>query len=322
MTNPTPGRDGGAFSALMRRPYLILILCNVFWGGNVVAGKLAVGNIDPYVLTILRWAGAAALLLPFAIPMLRRNWPIIRRHWMVYLFYGVVGFATFNMLTYLASHHTSGVNIALEQVAVNIFVMALNFAAYRIRVRALQLAGVAITIVGVAVVATHGDPSRILTLDINAGDAMVIAACFAYAVYSLSLRYRPATDWLSFLIPTFLGALAASFVYQLALGGGLAALPGLVAEITWQGWLITFYTVLFPSIVSQMFYVRGVELIGSNRASLFINLIPLFGTLGSVVLLGERLEGFHLAAAGLIAVGIVLAEWSARRERTGSVAQP
>jgi drug/metabolite transporter (DMT)-like permease len=62
-----------------------------------------------------------------------------------------------------------------------------------------------------------------------------------------------------------------------------------------------------------MFYVRGVELIGPNRASLFINLIPLFGALGAVLILGEKLETFHFIAGGLVMSGIVLAEWSARR---------
>jgi drug/metabolite transporter (DMT)-like permease len=71
--------------------------------------------------------------------------------------------------------------------------------------------------------------------------------------------------------------------------------------------------VLLPSLVSQMFYVRGVELIGANRASLFINLIPLFGALGSVLILGEQLQAFHFLAGALIIIGIGLAEWSARR---------
>ena len=97
------------------------------------------------------------------------------------------------------------------------------------------------------------------------------------------------------------------------MGGGLGnfvtALPG----ITPLGWLIVVYVIVFPSLISQLLYVRGVELIGANRASLFINLIPLFGSVGSVLILHERLEGFHLVAAVLIIVGIVLAEWSARK---------
>jgi drug/metabolite transporter (DMT)-like permease len=313
MTNTTSTAAVGPLAAFMRRPYLILVLTNLFWGGNVVAGKLAVGHIDPYLLMLLRWTGALILILPFAIEPLKRSWPTLRQHWLLFLFYGAIGFGTFNMITYVAAHLTSGVNISIEQVTINIFVMLLNFAIFRAKVRALQLVGVVLTIFGVALTATHGDLGRILSLAINAGDALVLVACFVWAVYSLALRYRPTTDWLSFLVATCVGAIVASVVYQAVFGGGPAVLPELVAEVTWQGWLIVAYTIVFPSILSQMLYVRGVDLIGPNRASLFINLIPFFGTVGSILMLGERLEGFHLIAGALIVAGIVLAEWSARR---------
>ena len=297
----------------MSRPYLILVLCVAFWGGNVVAGKAAVGHIDPYALMILRWAGALLAVLPFAAEPLGRDWRVLRAKWWLYLFYGAVGYATFNVLVYVAAYFTSGVNNALDQVAINIFVMLANFVLFRTRVHALQLLGVALTIAGVAVTATQGNLARLLALDINFGDALVILACLAYAAYSIGLKWRPATDWLSFLIATFAAALLASLVFQAALGGGLGnfvtALPG----ITPLGWLIVVYVIVFPSLISQLLYVRGIELIGANRASLFINLIPLFGSVGSVLILGERLEGFHLVAAALIIVGIVLAEWSARK---------
>ena len=298
---------------LMARPYTLLVLCNLFWGGNVVAGKAAVGNIDPYALMVLRWTGSLILLLPFAIEPLKRDWPTIRAKWWLYLFYGVVGYATFNVLVYIAAHYTSGINNAIDQVAINILVMLGNFILFRTRVRALQLLGVAVTIVGVAFTATHGDLARLLALDINFGDLLVLCACLAYAVYSISLRWRPKSNWLSFLVASFTGALLASIVFQFALGGGVSGFVAALPTITPLGWIIVAYTVIFPSLISQMFYVRGVELIGANRASLFINLIPLFGAIGSVLILGEQLQAFHLIAGVLIIIGIGLAEWSARR---------
>lgn len=313
MTNPPMGAAASPFAALMRRPYLILVLTNLFWGGNLVAGKLAVGHIDPYILMILRWAGALLLVLPFAIGPLKRTWPTIVRHWPLYLFYGAVGYGAFNMLTYVAAYFTAGVNIAIEQATINVIVMFLNFVIFRTRVRALQLLGVALTILGVALTATHGDLSRILSLAVNFGDGLVLLACVVWAVYSLSLRYRPSTDWLSFLVATCAGAVIGSLFYQAVFGGGLAVVPQSLGNITWQGWLIALYTIVFPSVLAQMFYVRGVELIGPNRASLFINLIPFFGATGSILLLGERLEAFHFIAGALIITGIVLAEFSARR---------
>jgi len=312
MTNPT-SRPSSGLSTFWNSPVLVLVFTNLFWGGNIVAGKLAVGHIDPFLLMIIRWIGAMILVLPFAVKPLQRSWPTLRRYWLLYLFYGVVGYATFNVLTYLAAYFTTGVNIAMEQVTINILVMALNFAIFRIRVTALQMLGAALTIVGVAFIVTHGDLGRILALEINLGDGLVLLACIAWAIYSLGLKYRPSTDWLSFLVATCAGAALASVVFQLSFGGGLAVLPEKLAAVSLQGWLISLYAIVFPSVLAQMFYVRGVELIGPNRASLFINLLPLFGTIGSVLVVGESLQPFHFYAAGLIVVGILLAEWSARR---------
>jgi drug/metabolite transporter (DMT)-like permease len=297
--------------SLMSRPYTLLVLTTLFWGGNSVAGKAAVGNIDPYLFILLRWSGALLVLIPFALGPVRRDWAILRARWWLYLFYGAVGFALFNALIYVAAHFTSAVNNSIDQVTINIFVMLLNFVVFRTGVRPLQLVGVALTILGVALTATHGDLSRILSLDINLGDFLVLCAALAYAIYSVTLRYRPATSWLSFLFATFLGATIAAIVFEFTLG---SPNPGTsLAQVTPLGWALVAYTIVFPSIISQMFYVRGVELIGPNRASLFINLIPLFGAVGAVLILGEQLQPFHLLAGALIVAGIGLAEWGARR---------
>lgn len=313
MTKPQTLTNSGISAWLLDRPILILTLTSAFWGGNLVAGKLAVGQIDPYGLTILRWVGALLVILPFSGPSIRRDWPVLKANMPLLLFYGALGYCTFNVLMYVAAYFTSGVNASIEQVAVNIFVMLGNFIIFRVRVRLVQLVGVALTIIGVALTATHGDLGRIMELDVNFGDALVILACLAYAIYSLTLRYRPPLGWLSFLAATFCGAILAAIFYQLTLGGGFGTFFAGVAHITPSGWLIVLYVLTFPSILAQMLYVRGVELIGANRASLFINLIPVFGTLGSVIILGERLEGFHLVAGVLIILGIFLAEWAARR---------
>lgn len=185
MTNPTTIASP---AMSLRMAYAILTLTTLFWGGNVVAGKVAVGQIEPNALMILRWTGALLVVLPFAIAPLRRDWAVVRRRWWLFLFYGAVGFATFNVLVYIAAYHTSGVNAAIEQVTINIFVMLFNFLLFRTRVAALQLVGVALTILGVAITASHGNLGRLLALEVNVGDLLVILASLAYAVYSIALR--------------------------------------------------------------------------------------------------------------------------------------
>ncbi|WDR04940.1 DMT family transporter [Devosia rhodophyticola] len=313
MTKPPSPPNRGISAQLLDRPYVLLILTTLFWGGNVVAGKLAVGHIDPYTLTLLRWTGALLIVLPFSIRPLKRDMPTLLSKWWLLLFYGGVGYVTFNIFIYIAAHYASGINIGLEQVTINMFVMLANFALFGLRVRALQLFGVALTALGVLITATHGDLARLLSLDIGFGDLLVLFACAAYAAYSVTLRFRPVTSWLSYLVATFMGAIIASIFYQLALGGGIGAFFAALPTISPQGWLVAAYTMLLPSVVSQMFYVRGVELIGANRASLFINLIPIFAASLAILVLGETLQPYHMVAAALVMAGIFLAEFSARR---------
>jgi len=75
-----------------------------------------------------------------------------------------------------------------------------------------------------------------------------------------------------------------------------------------KGWEVMIYIILFPTIVAQIFYARGVELIGGNRAGQFINLVPIFGPLLAVAILGETFHWYHLAGLVLVIGGILLAE--------------
>lgn len=318
----TPPARSGLFALLMGQAYLLLVVAQLSWAGNIVSGKAAVGQIDAFALSSIRWIIALALLIPFALPYVKRDWAAIKTGWHWLALYGALGFATFNILIYGAANFTPAVNISMEQAAIPVLVMLGNFLIFRVRATFLHIVGVVLTIYGVAHVATHGVPSRILGLDINIGDGMVMAACLCYASYSLILRFRPPVHWMSFLFVSTAAAALMALIYQLVLGGGPAAFIDSLARTPASGWAIVLYVAVFPSIVAQLCYARGVELIGPNRASLFINLLPVLGAILSVILLGETLEGFHLVAALFIVGGIVLAEYAARRRRPRTLKPP
>ncbi|MCB1518007.1 MAG: DMT family transporter [Hyphomicrobiaceae bacterium] len=300
---------------LLDHPYVLLVLAPVFWGGNITAGKLAVGQIAPEMLVLGRWVGASLILLPFAWNAIRRDWPKIMPGLPALFFYGALGFAGFNMAMYTAAAYTAAVNASIEQAAIPVLVLLGNFLIFSVRPRLLQIVGLILTIIGVIWVATHGEPARLLHLDVNFGDALVLLACLFYAAYSLTLRYRPDISWMSFIFITALSALVASLIFTMFSPGGIAATIPKAAEITPLGWACLAYVMVFPSILAQLCYARGLHLVGPNRASIFINLLPLTGTILSVLIIGERLEPFHMVAAILVIAGIVLAEYSVRRNK-------
>ncbi len=277
----------------------------------MVAGKLAVDDIEPTSLIAGRFALGFLIILPFAWPHLRNDLPkLIKNFWLLGA-YGAVGFAGFNLFLYLGAKHTTAVNGAIEQASIPMMVMLANFVLFKQRAYPLQLLGVVLTLLGVIYVATAGNPMRLARMDINVGDGLILIACMIYASYSVSLRYRPH------------GALDDVFGSHLLLRdngravlsdllGGLPAFVAGIPKITPLGWLLVIYTGLFPSILSQLFYARGVELIGANRASLFINALPLFGAVLSVIIIGETLQPYHFVAAVFIISGITMAEYAVR----------
>ena len=316
MLRPVPSRSPGQgfFALLFSRPYLLLVLAPLFWGGNIVAGKLAVGQVDPFVLIVGRWTGAILLVIPLAWPHLRRDWQKIKPALPLLALFGTFGFTGFNVLMYNSLYYTSAINGSIEQASIPVMVLLGNFLIFAVRPKLSQIFGLALTIVGVILVATHGEPDRILALDINIGDAMILLACFFYASYSLALRFRPAIHWLSFLAVTALCALLAALLVQGFIGGGMARFFSLLPRITGRGWLIILYVMSFPSVLAQLFSARGVEIVGANRASIFFNLLPVFGTLLSVILAGESFQFYHGLASALVILGIVLSEYGVRKK--------
>jgi drug/metabolite transporter (DMT)-like permease len=312
MTKPQDTQKSGIIARILDQPYLLLVLAPLFWGGNVVAAKLVVGEIDPFLLLACRCVLATAFIMPFAWRHLKLDWAVVRRTWPVLMAFGVIGYALFNAFLYIGLKYTTAVNSAIEQASLPMLILGANFIFFRVRARLIQIVGVILAIAGVILTATHGDPSRLLTMDINIGDGFVILACLAYTAYTLALRFRPAVHIMSFMAVSFAGAAISAVVMLALFGGGLGQVATL-ADASPTVWAVIAYVAIFPSMFSQVAYARGVELVGANRAAPSHNLIPVFGTLGSVIILGESLQLYHFLAAGIIIVGIVLAEWAARR---------
>jgi drug/metabolite transporter (DMT)-like permease len=291
-----------------RKAYVLLLLTTLFWGGNAIAGKLAAGHVSPMLLTGARWAAAFILLLALGLPRLVADWPAIRTRFWLLVGLGALGFTVFNVALYTALLYTTAINVSIEQAGMPMLIFLANFLLFRMRVTWAQILGFLLSIFGVALTASHGSLARLTTLDLNFGDALMLLAVLVYSAYTVALRFRPVIHWQSMMIMLCGSAAVTSIPFVVAeFWYGAAILPDA------QGWAVIAYTVFFPSILAQAFYIRGVELIGANRAGLFINLVPVFGTLLSVLILGEDFKLYHGLALVLVLGGIWLAEHSGRQ---------
>ena len=290
------------------RAYGALALTMLFWAGNTIAGRAVRDDIGPFTLAFGRWLIALLILTPFVVRGAAAQWPQVKRHWPVILFLGLVGVAGFNGFLYAGLRFTTAGNGLLLQALIPGLVMLTGVLAFRDRVSAGQVLGVALSTLGVTVIVFHGDMRAVLQLSLGYGDALILSGCVAWAVYTACLRLRPPMSPLHFMYLTFLIATLA--MAPLAVQE-LRAVP-----IAWSPKVagVLAYVGIFPSLIAYFLYNGAVTRLGAASAGQTISLMPVFGALLAAQILDERLYRYHAIGMAAILFGIVLT-WMMLRKR-------
>jgi drug/metabolite transporter (DMT)-like permease len=303
MTQPAPAPSGfRPVRWLNNQPYLLLTLTSLFWAGNIVLARHVAGHVPPLTLSCLRWIGTFLILLPFAWPHLKRDWPVLSAHLPLMLLLSMLGFAYNNAVSYWAMQYTEALNALLIQSAAPLFVALWSLALFGMRLTGAQLAGIAISLVGVLTIILRGDWSGLAGIRFNRGDLMFGSSLVAFGLYSALMLRRPMTHPLSLIsFTTCCGAtmLVPFSIWEFSTGATLKFDAISMATLG--------YVVVFPSTLAYLFFNRGIALIGPNRAAPFFHLVPVFGSAMAILLLGEQLRLFHLAGYALVLAGVVIA---------------
>jgi drug/metabolite transporter (DMT)-like permease len=303
MTDPAstpPARDPVGW--LNNQPYLLLSLTSLFWAGNIVLARHVGDHVPPITLTTIRWFGVFLILLPFAWPHLKRDWPVLRAHLPMLLFLSAIGFAYNNAISYWALQYTQALNALLIQSSGPLFVALWSLILFGVRLTGAQLAGITISLVGVLIIILRGDLSALASISFNKGDVMFASSLVSFGLYSAMMPRRPVTHQLSLIsFTTCCGALmlVPFSVWEYSTGATLKFDTLTLATLA--------YILIFPSTLAYLFFNRGLALIGPNRAAPFFHLVPVFGSAMAILLLGEQLRLFHLTGYALVLLGVVIA---------------
>ena len=289
-------------SWIVNQPYLLLCITAICWAGNAIVGRLAAGHIPPVTLSFLRWTAAFLIILPFAWKHLARDWAVIRKNLGVMIMLSVTGISAFNTLQYWALEHTQALNTLLLQSAAPLVVAVWSLILLGVRLTMAQALGVLLSLCGVLVILLHGDLTTLSKIEFNKGDLIFIVALVIFALYSVLTLKRPQIHGLSVAGFTFgCGALmlVPLFIWE------LTTRP--IMEINTANLLSLFYVAVFPSTVAYLCFNRGIQLIGANRAAPFFHVVPVFGTVMSIVFLGEHPQAFHFIGFALVLAGVFAA---------------
>ncbi len=288
--------------ARFHHPYLLLTLTTLFWSGNMVVGRAIRADVPPLSLAFWRWAIALALTLPLALPHLRSQWPQLRRSWRAVVALGLLGVGGFNTFAYIALQYTAATNALLLNSFIPVATIALSWAFLKKHLRGIEWLGVLISLTGVITIVARGELSTFASLTLNIGDLWMLAAVLVWALYTIGLQWRPTGVDPMLVLAAFtavgLLALAPAYAWEIAQGRTITITPGSLAGIAYTGTL--------PGFLGYVFYNRAVGEVGASKASLFIHLMPVFGTVLSVIFLGEIPHGYHLVGIALIFAGIYL----------------
>jgi drug/metabolite transporter (DMT)-like permease len=283
-----------------------LTLATIFWAGNAIAGRVLVGSISPITLSAVRWGLAALILLPFGWKIFKPGsalWQNKSR----FLVLGLLGVGSYNVLLYLALQTSTAINVTLIGASMPIWMLLIGAVLYQVKPTLLQMLGALVSLVGVTVVLTRGEPASLLSMEVVMGDLFIMLATILWAFYSWMIS-RPGESterqwpWAEFLMAqVFIG-----FMWTMLFEGVEIATGHAFIDLNyWTGALIVFVAI-GPSLIAYRCWGLGVNGAGPTVAAFFANLIPLFTALLSAAILGDPPQLFHGLAFVLIVVGILV----------------
>ena len=272
------------------------------WAGNTVAGRMSTGEISPMVVVFLRWFIISIFLILFLNKKLILSFKLISGKLVWLCLMGSLGLTGFNALFYIAAQNTTAINLGIIQGIMPAIILVGSVIMFKEAVNFTKVTGLIIAFFGVLVVVSQGDYERVILLSFNYGDIVMLSACFFYSGFTLGLKNKPVID--PIVLMTYFSLSALIFSLPLLITEYYIGLTQFPATST--AWLTILYIAFVPSFLAQVFFIRGVELVGASKAGLFINFLPIFAAILGVLLLGERLFVYHLISLFIVLLGVYL----------------
>ena len=283
--------------------YLLLILTTIFWSGNFIVGKAAsMYSIPPFSLNFYRWFFAGLILMPFTIKEIINKKEYIFKNIGFFIILGITSITIFNSIVYYSLYYTQVISGVLMISTIPVWIIFISSILKIEKTNIFQIIGVALSLTGVIFIITKADLELIKNLDFNKGDLTMVIAMFSWALYSALLKKKKyeisqitllevvIISGLIFLIPIYLIEMSMGYTINLEK----------------PFYLTLGYVVFFPGLASFFFWIKGISIIGANRAGAFLHLMPIFGAIMAILIFNEKFMFYLFLGAMFIVAGITL----------------
>jgi len=281
----------------------MLVLCSLFWSGNFIVGKFAtLYDVPPLTLNFLRWLIVWIILIPFTFKDIHKNFKIIINNFYSIFFMSITSISVFNSVVYYSLNFTQVLNGALMISTIPVLIIFISFIFKTEKINFNQILGVFFSLIGVVIIVTRLDLTKLINLDLNKGDLWLLIAMLSWAIYSTMLRtYKirlKNITFISIIVSIGLIFLLPQFIFEYK--------NHQIIQFNLPVILIASYVVLFAGLGAYIFWNKGVSIIGPNKAGIFLHLMPVFSSFMAIFILNEKLMSFHIIGTTVIAVGIYL----------------
>ena len=283
--------------------YILLILTTLFWSGNFIVGKAAsIYEIPPFSLNFFRWLFAGLILMPFTIKEIINKKKYILNNIGFFIILGITSITIFNSIVYYSLYYTQVISGVLMISTIPVWIIFISSILKIEKTNIFQIIGVALSLTGVIFIITKADIDLIKNLDFNKGDLTMVIAMFSWALYSSLLKKKKykisQISLLQVVIITGLVFLTPIYFIEMNMGN--------VIKLGKPFYLTLTYVVLFPGLASFFFWIKGIGIIGANRAGAFLHLMPIFGAIMAMIIFDEKFMFYHFLGAIFIIAGITL----------------
>ncbi len=283
--------------------YLLLILTTLFWSGNFIVGKSAsLYEIPPFSLNFFRWFFAGLILFPFTYKEILKKKKYILNNLGFFSILGITSITIFNSIVYYSLYHTQVISGVLMISTIPVWIIFISSILKIEKSNIFQIMGVILSLIGVIFIITKADINLITNLEFNKGDLTMVIAMFAWALYSALLKKKKyqisQISLLQVVIITGLIFLIPVYFIEMSFGNTI--------NLNKPFYLTLTYVVLFPGLASFFFWIKGISIIGANRAGAFLHLMPIFGAIMAMIIFNEKFMFYHLLGAIFIVTGITL----------------
>ena len=283
--------------------YIFLFFAALFWSGNFLVGKFASQyGVPPFSLNFYRWLFAWLILAPFTIQEILKKRNYILENYKYYTVLGITSVTIFNSIVYYSLNFTQVISGVLMISTIPVMIIFISSILKIEKTNIFQLIGVSFSFIGVILIITKANLEILMSLDFNKGDITMVVGMLSWATYSALLKKKKhKLSQLTLLeVVISFGFLFLIPIYFIEYQMGFRIVPDK------NFIMVLSYVVLFPGLISFIFWIKGISIIGANRSGVFLHMMPILSAIMAMIIFDEKFMFYHMLGAIFILTGILL----------------